>query len=327
MAESFDPYHKWLGIPPAHQPPTHYRFLGVEQFEADRDVIDAAANQRMLYLQDLAGGQFIKESQKLLNEVAIARRCLLNVESKAQYDAELRARVSTPTSAAPVAAVVVAPVAQPIVPVAQPIAPVARPVAAVVSSVPVAQPISQATNVAEPIETDLFAALSNADESDSATLPTSTSAGTTKKRASSSPASSRRVQLIVSVTAVVAFIAIGVMALPSFFKPKEAKPGKVTIRWPLNEREGAKMFVDDDPKVVPKSESFSLNVPAGKRVLVFKRRGSHDLEKKLTVKSGEQHRIEATLWWPDQSGRQTESESESDVKPKAKSATKAKPKK
>lgn len=323
MAESFDPYHKWLGIPPAHQPPTHYRLLGVEQFETDRDVIDSAANQRMLYLQDLSGGQFIKESQKLLNEVAIARRCLLNLETKAQYDSELRTRLSAPTAAVPVAAVVVAPPVAPVAQlVAQPIAPVARPVAVVARPVPVAAPIEL---VAQPIETDLFAAISNNDESDSATSPTPTSAGTTKKRAASSLASSRQVQLLVSVISVLAFVVIGIMALPTFFKPKEAKPGKVTIRWPLNEREGAKMLVDDDPHPVPKSESFSLNVPAGKRVFVFKRRGSHDLEKKLAVKSGEQHRIEATLWWPDQSGRHSEPEPE--VKPKVKSATKAKSKK
>ena len=29
MKQSFDPYHKWLGIPPEDQPPHHYRLLGV----------------------------------------------------------------------------------------------------------------------------------------------------------------------------------------------------------------------------------------------------------------------------------------------------------
>ncbi|MGL6097816.1 MAG: hypothetical protein ACRC7O_18700 [Fimbriiglobus sp.] len=93
MSAPFDPYHKWLGIPPAHQPPTHYRLLGIEKFESDPDVIDAAANQKMAYLQDLAVGDRVKESQKLLNEVATARRTLLNKEKKAEYDAGLRAAV------------------------------------------------------------------------------------------------------------------------------------------------------------------------------------------------------------------------------------------
>ena len=39
MAESFDPYRKWLGIPPKDQPPNHYRLLGIDLFEADAEVI------------------------------------------------------------------------------------------------------------------------------------------------------------------------------------------------------------------------------------------------------------------------------------------------
>ena len=43
-AERFDPYHRWLAIPPKDQPPNHYRLLGVELFEADPDVIENAAD-------------------------------------------------------------------------------------------------------------------------------------------------------------------------------------------------------------------------------------------------------------------------------------------
>ena len=35
MSEAFDPYYRWLGIPPGEQPPDHYRLLGIERFEAD----------------------------------------------------------------------------------------------------------------------------------------------------------------------------------------------------------------------------------------------------------------------------------------------------
>ena len=41
----FDPYHKWLGIPPKDQPPNHYRLLGVDLFESDPDVIDAGGSE------------------------------------------------------------------------------------------------------------------------------------------------------------------------------------------------------------------------------------------------------------------------------------------
>jgi hypothetical protein len=47
----FDPYHKWLGIPPKDQPPHHYRLLSLDLFESDPEVIDAAANRQMAYVQ------------------------------------------------------------------------------------------------------------------------------------------------------------------------------------------------------------------------------------------------------------------------------------
>lgn len=86
----FDPYHKWLGIPPAEQPPNHYRLLGIPLFETDAEVIEAAADQRMAFLQQCATGQHLRISQKLLNEVATARVCLLSPERKAGYDEMLR---------------------------------------------------------------------------------------------------------------------------------------------------------------------------------------------------------------------------------------------
>jgi hypothetical protein len=90
MPEAFDPYHKWLGIPPSEQPANHYRLLGVVVFEADADVIDSAANQRMAYLQDMATGPQVDESQRILNEISAARLCLLNPKRRAEYDDQLR---------------------------------------------------------------------------------------------------------------------------------------------------------------------------------------------------------------------------------------------
>lgn len=90
MSDSFDPYYKWLGIPPKDQPPNHYRLLGLELFETDIDVIDTAANRLSDYLQNLVTGPQVKHSQRLLNEVAAARRCLLNTEKKQAYDARLK---------------------------------------------------------------------------------------------------------------------------------------------------------------------------------------------------------------------------------------------
>lgn len=94
MEKDFDPYYKWLGIPPRDQPPNHYRLLSIETFEEDRDVIDAAANRVMSYLKDLAVGDEAQHSQTLLNQVSRARLCLLNRQKKVSYDAELRAELA-----------------------------------------------------------------------------------------------------------------------------------------------------------------------------------------------------------------------------------------
>ncbi len=88
----FDPYHKWLGIPSKDQPPDHYRLLGIDLFEEDLDVIEAAADRCMAYVQQCALGEHQKASQQILNELSAARVCLLVSEQKEKYDTELRAQ-------------------------------------------------------------------------------------------------------------------------------------------------------------------------------------------------------------------------------------------
>ena len=90
MATDFDPYYKWLGIPPEEQPPHHYRLLAIKIFEADPDVIETAADRLMAQLRTYQAGKHSALSQKLLNEVAAAKICLLKPDKKAAYDAQLR---------------------------------------------------------------------------------------------------------------------------------------------------------------------------------------------------------------------------------------------
>jgi hypothetical protein len=94
MSETFDPYYKWLGIPPKDQPPNHYRLLGLELFEPDLDVIDSAAEQRMAHVRSVQAGKHAKDSQRLLNEIAAAKVCLLRSEKKNAYDNLLRQRLN-----------------------------------------------------------------------------------------------------------------------------------------------------------------------------------------------------------------------------------------
>ena len=94
MANEFDPYHKWLGIPSREQPADHYRLLGIERFEEDADVISLAGDQRMHFLRSFQNGERAKISQQLLNEVAAARVCLLDQAKKNEYDETLREKLA-----------------------------------------------------------------------------------------------------------------------------------------------------------------------------------------------------------------------------------------
>ncbi|MDB5347213.1 MAG: type fimbrial assembly protein PilB [Schlesneria sp.] len=86
----FDPYRKWLGIPPKDQPPNHYRLLGVELFESDLDVIEGAAERQMNFVRQYQSGEYATAAAKILNELAIARLCLLKPATKTAYDKKLR---------------------------------------------------------------------------------------------------------------------------------------------------------------------------------------------------------------------------------------------
>jgi hypothetical protein len=95
MTGPFDPYYKWLGIPPDEQPPNHYRLLAVRLYEPDADVIESAAAQRMAHVRNYQIGPHAGVSQQILNELATARICLLNPEQRRTYDQELRIRLAS----------------------------------------------------------------------------------------------------------------------------------------------------------------------------------------------------------------------------------------
>jgi len=104
MTEGFDPYRKWLGIPPKDQPPHHYRLLGLEPFEPDPDVIATAADGRMAQVKKFQAGKYSALSQKVLNEIAAAKVTLLNTGKRAEYDRQLRERLEAAAKVAPKAA-------------------------------------------------------------------------------------------------------------------------------------------------------------------------------------------------------------------------------
>jgi len=155
MSETFDPYRKWLGIPPKHQPPNHYRLLAIELFESDADTIANAADRQMAHVRTFQAGPHSALSQKLLNELSTARVCLLKAEQKAAYDASLRAQLAEAESAA-ARAVTPQPASQ---------APIARPATAPLQAAPRALPVQQ------PSVGDAAAALSARGGTDAAPAP------------------------------------------------------------------------------------------------------------------------------------------------------------
>lgn len=101
---AFDPYHVWLGIPAAEQPPNFYRLLGIPAFESNLDVIASAADRQMMHVRSFQTGKYAKQSQELLNQIARAKIHLLHPEKKPLYDEKLKrlhkpqaATASTPT--------------------------------------------------------------------------------------------------------------------------------------------------------------------------------------------------------------------------------------
>ena len=150
MPEQFDPYHLWLGIPPAEQPPNHYRLLGLRAFEDNSEVISYAVDQRAAHLRSFQSGKRSADSQRLVNEVAAAGICLLDPAKRLQYDRQLRAKIDAekPEAPAPPPAPTAQPPRSPRIPVARSLEPEPQPTFPIVQTAPkttAPQPSAQPT--------------------------------------------------------------------------------------------------------------------------------------------------------------------------------------
>jgi hypothetical protein len=96
MPDDFDPYRDWLGITTPQRPPSHYALLGLAELERDAAKIAAAADARMREVRNHQVGPRGKFTQKLLNELAAAKLCLLDARAKAAYDAGLMPQPAAP---------------------------------------------------------------------------------------------------------------------------------------------------------------------------------------------------------------------------------------
>lgn len=81
-----DVYKEWLGIPEGVRPPDFYTILRLVQFEDDTEKIQANYRKLNAHVRKYATGQYLKQSQDLLNELAKAMLCLTDPNAKREYD-------------------------------------------------------------------------------------------------------------------------------------------------------------------------------------------------------------------------------------------------
>jgi MshEN domain len=84
-----DVYKEWLGIPEGDRPPDHYTLLRLVKFEDDDQKIRRNYSKLNGHVRKYATGQYSKESQALLNELAKAMLCLTDPQRKREYDASI----------------------------------------------------------------------------------------------------------------------------------------------------------------------------------------------------------------------------------------------
>jgi hypothetical protein len=94
MAKTLDVYREWLQIKETARPLDHYQILKLKQFEDDTAKIREHYRKLNAHVRKFAAGEYAKESQELLNELAKAMLCLTDASRKRDYDASLGRKIS-----------------------------------------------------------------------------------------------------------------------------------------------------------------------------------------------------------------------------------------
>ena len=84
-----DVYKDWLGIPEGTRPPDHYTLLRLVQFEDDMEKVRGNYRKLNAHVRKYSSGQYLIQSQELLNEMAKAMLCLTDPDGKHEYDLSL----------------------------------------------------------------------------------------------------------------------------------------------------------------------------------------------------------------------------------------------
>ncbi|MDO5553769.1 MAG: hypothetical protein Q4G68_08405 [Planctomycetia bacterium] len=95
--EQIDVYRDWLKIDATNRPLNYYQLLRLKMFEDDANLIRNHYRQLNAHIRKYATGEYIEESQALLNELAKAMLCLTDRMRKQEYDYSLGRQVATST--------------------------------------------------------------------------------------------------------------------------------------------------------------------------------------------------------------------------------------
>jgi len=89
-AGSFDPYHKWLGLPPGKWMPDHFELLGLSIDEEDPTVIEHAIKRQRDFMKGMRGGKFPELVNQILIQIQDAEITLLEPDSRRKYVREIK---------------------------------------------------------------------------------------------------------------------------------------------------------------------------------------------------------------------------------------------
>ncbi|MBI3840162.1 MAG: hypothetical protein HY288_19745 [Planctomycetia bacterium] len=89
MTKTLDVYRDWLKISETARPLNHYQLLRLKKFEDDPTKVREHYRAMNVHVRKFATGEFAKQSQDLLNELAKAMLCLTDARRKGEYDASM----------------------------------------------------------------------------------------------------------------------------------------------------------------------------------------------------------------------------------------------
>lgn len=92
MTRSVNPYTDWMDIPDSACPPNHFALLGVRESEENEVKIKSAYYRRVAKISVFEYGSDASVCQEILQELAIAKDCLVDPSKRTAYLAELAAR-------------------------------------------------------------------------------------------------------------------------------------------------------------------------------------------------------------------------------------------